>query len=185
LAVATAKRNQVWRNEITLWEDVTAKSPNNPRSWNNLGYAYLKYHEPYKALAPLLRSVELNPSHPDAWNNLGMALDQLGRYKGRFQRTSEMFANPKALESTVMTAWFGKVYNNAGLACEILGRYRQAAKYYQESIAMNPGFAEAYYNLGLLYLAAGNRPQAELQLQMLSFVNPGLAAQLQQQLTAR
>ena len=185
LAVATVRRNQVWQNEISLWSDVCAKSPNNPRPWNNLGYAYLKHNEPYQALGPLLRSVKLNPSHPDAWNNIGIALDQLGRYRGRFQRTTQTFSDPRSMNSKALTDWFGKAYNNAGLASEIMQRYPQAARYYQQAIAMNPGLGEAYYNLGLVYLAAGNRPQAELQLQMLSFVNPQLAAMLRQRLSAR
>jgi tetratricopeptide (TPR) repeat protein len=182
LAVATVRRNEVWRNEVTLWEDVTTKAPKNSRAWNNLGYAYLKHNEPYKSLAPLLKSIELNPSRPDAWNNIGMALDKMGRYKWRFQRTSETFNNQKIVKSEATTEWFSKVYNNAGLAYEILQKYPQAAVFYQGAIGMNPGLAEAYYNLGIIYVGAGNWPMAEAQLQMLSFINPNLAEMLRQQI---
>ncbi|WP_243688246.1 hypothetical protein [Geotalea toluenoxydans] len=36
LALLTFNRNRVWADEITLWEDVAAKSPNLSRPWNNL-----------------------------------------------------------------------------------------------------------------------------------------------------
>ena len=45
LAVATFRRNMVWADETTLWEDVAAKSPDKSRPWNNLAYAYLKIGE--------------------------------------------------------------------------------------------------------------------------------------------
>jgi protein O-mannosyl-transferase len=36
----TAFRNQVWRDEVTLWKDVAAKSPHKERSYSALFYAY-------------------------------------------------------------------------------------------------------------------------------------------------
>jgi len=40
LCVATWQRNQVWSSEISLWEDVTAKSPKLARAYEHLTYAY-------------------------------------------------------------------------------------------------------------------------------------------------
>lgn len=39
LAAGTWTRNRVYQTEISFWQDVTAKSPHNPRAWNNLGMA--------------------------------------------------------------------------------------------------------------------------------------------------
>jgi len=36
-ATLVSKRNQVWQTDLTLWEDVTQKSPRKPRGWVNLG----------------------------------------------------------------------------------------------------------------------------------------------------
>jgi hypothetical protein len=40
--VATYQRNQVWQSEITLWEDVTKKSPRKARPYDELGLAYAR-----------------------------------------------------------------------------------------------------------------------------------------------
>ncbi len=42
LASLTVLRNQVYANEISLWEDTAQKSPHKARVHNNLGYAYLQ-----------------------------------------------------------------------------------------------------------------------------------------------
>ncbi len=36
-ATLVSKRNEVWLNDLTLWEDATQKSPRKPRGWVNLG----------------------------------------------------------------------------------------------------------------------------------------------------
>jgi protein O-mannosyl-transferase len=179
LAVVTFKRNMVWATEVSLWEDVTRKSPGSSRSWNNLAYAYLRDRQPYKALPALVRSIELDGSHPDAWNNLGFALEQTGRYRGRFQKTVEMFENPQTTSGELVKEWYAKGYNNLGLAYEQQRNLKQAINYYEKSIGMNPAFSEAYYNLGLALLVSGNRQGAAVQAQILALLNPPLARRLQ------
>ena len=39
LGVATAARNEVWRDDGALWRDAVAKAPANPRAWLNAGHA--------------------------------------------------------------------------------------------------------------------------------------------------
>jgi hypothetical protein len=155
--VATVKRNQVWSDEITLWEDVTSKSPNLSRPWNNLGYAYLKRKEPAKAIPALVRSISLDPGHPDAWNNVGLALTQLGSYLGRFDRTVEMFRDLSATGAEAQSLWFAKAHNNVGLAYDYLGRPRDAIASFRKSLDMDPDYAPAHYNMGLACIATGDQ----------------------------
>ncbi len=154
---ATIKRNQVWRDEVTLWEDVTSKSPNLSRPWNNLGYAYLKRKEPAKALPALVRSLSLNAGFPDAWNNVGLALTQLGSYLGRFDRTVEMFGNLSSVNAEAQTIWFAKAYNNLGLAYDYLGRPADAITNFRKSLDMDADYAAAHYNMGMACLSTGNQ----------------------------
>jgi protein O-mannosyl-transferase len=66
----TVTRNNVYRNEITFWEDVVKKSPNKPRALNNLGYAYAiasRYGEAEKAYQQALK---LDPDYEPARANL-------------------------------------------------------------------------------------------------------------------
>jgi protein O-mannosyl-transferase len=70
LCFLTIERNHAYKNEITLWEDTAKKSPNKPRAFNNLGYAYAlaaRYEEAEKAYQ---RALKLNPDYEPAQSNL-------------------------------------------------------------------------------------------------------------------
>ena len=178
LTVATFRRNMVWADEVTLWEDVAAKSPDKSRPWNNLAYAYLKKHQPKKAIPALIRSIDISPGHPDAWNNIGIALTQLGSYTDRYSPTYEMFDLGAAINSTYQNEWFALGYNNLGLAYDSLGQIPESIDNFGKAIAMNPRLAVAYYNLGLAYVAMKDRQKATGQYEMLRTLNPPLAEQL-------
>lgn len=61
LAWLTHARNQVYRDEITFWRDVTAKSPANSRAYNNLGYALANSGQPAAALTAYDQALHLAP----------------------------------------------------------------------------------------------------------------------------
>jgi hypothetical protein len=70
LGAATHHRNRVYANEIFFWEDVTRKSPENGRAFNNLGYAYAQASRSDDAEAALRRAVLLDPHDVRATVNL-------------------------------------------------------------------------------------------------------------------
>lgn len=184
-AGATWKRNLAWRTEVTLWQDATAKKPNNSRAWNNLGGAYIKEKAADKALQALVRAIELDPSKAAAWNNLGIAIDLKGVYRDRFNKTKEMFSSPESVEYKRMSKWLGDVYNNLGLAYEILGNYPKAVENYRNAVGYNPALGLAYYNLGLVSAAKGNYDMYMEQQQVLWMVDPPLAERLQLRVNGR
>ncbi|HOV86841.1 MAG TPA: hypothetical protein PLM79_10795 [Syntrophobacteraceae bacterium] len=71
LSAATYARNEVWRDEVTLWEDVVSKSPNKDRPHNTLGSLYLNRDRPDLAYRELCRTLEINPDYWAAHVNLG------------------------------------------------------------------------------------------------------------------
>ena len=177
LAAVTHARNEVWRSPITLWRDATAKAPLSSRAWNNLAYAYLREKRPGEALPALIRSMELNPGPPDVWNNIGVALEQLGRFKGRFKRNFNMFRTPEDMLKG-QSEWFANAYNNLGLAYEYLRQPAAAIQAYNTAFTYSPDFPAARFNLGLSALMLGNRPLAEEQYERLTLLDPTFAAQL-------
>jgi tetratricopeptide (TPR) repeat protein len=177
LAVTTFIRNEVWRTPVSLWQDATVKAPTSSRSWNNLAYAYLREKNPAAALPALIRAIELNPGPPDAWNNVGIALEQLGRYQGRFQRDYNLFRSAADLMKS-QTAWFANAYNNLGLAYEYLQQPAAALQSYQKALSFRADFPQAHFNLGLTALMLNNRPLAEAQYQQLLPLDPDFAAEL-------
>lgn len=66
----TVMRNQVYRSEITLWEDTVRKSPAKPRAWNNLGYAYFLAGRETEARAAYRAALLLQPDYPLSRANL-------------------------------------------------------------------------------------------------------------------
>ncbi len=65
----TVGRNRVYRDEITFWQDVVTKSPQNARAFNNLGYAYQLSGRHDEARTAYRRALALAPSLPQArWN---------------------------------------------------------------------------------------------------------------------
>jgi len=179
LAAVAWKRNLVWKSEVALWEDATSKSPNSARGWNNLAGAYIIQKEAQKALKAAIRSIELDPSKADAWNNLGIALDLFGVYNDRFNRTSEMFLDPRAVEDKVVKEWLGDVNNNLGLAYEISGNFSKALENYRNATGYNPALGLAYYNIGILSTKMGDFPKYAEQQQILLMIDPSLAGRLQ------
>jgi hypothetical protein len=185
LAGVAWKRNLVWKTEVTLWEDATAKKPLNSRAWNNLGGAYIKEKSADKALQALVRAIELDPSKAAAWNNLGIAIDLKGVYRDRFNKTKEMFSAPQAVEDETVSRWLGDANNNLGLAYEILGNLPKAAENYRNAAGYNPALGLAYYNLGLVSAAMGNAANYAEQQQILLLVDPILAERLRQRVGGR
>jgi len=179
LLATTWKRNLVWADEVTLWEDAVSKNPYSSRAWNNLGGVLITRKDGDKALRALIRSVELDPSRADAMNNIGIALDLMGAYRDRFNRTKEMFRDPLAVQGETVNRWLGDVYNNLGLAYELTGNLPKAAENYRNAIGYYPALGIAYFNLGIVSVAMGDYGKYAEQLQILMMFNPPLAERLQ------
>jgi len=76
LACLTILRNQVYVNEITLWEDTVKQSPHKARVHNNLGYAYMLAHRNEDARREFTAALQFDPLYYKARNNLGKLNNQ-------------------------------------------------------------------------------------------------------------
>lgn len=73
--LATHLRNDVYRDEVTFWRDVAARSPNNARAFNNLGMALAGACDLRRAEDAWLRALELDPGHVRTAVNLRLLRD--------------------------------------------------------------------------------------------------------------
>ena len=70
LIAVTIARNEVYRSEISLWEDTVSKSRNKARAYNNLGYAYSLAGRDDEAGNAYREALRLDPDYGKATNNL-------------------------------------------------------------------------------------------------------------------
>ena len=82
-------RNQVWRDDLSLWRDVTIKSPANGRGHMNYGLALMSRGDLDGALAAFTRALAYTPSYSLLEINLGIvngALHRDAEAERHFQR---------------------------------------------------------------------------------------------------
>lgn len=145
--ILTLERDKVWHNNLTLWEDTIAKSPQTFRTHFNLGSALTDKGEYDRAISEFEKSIKLNPKDHESYTSLGAAYYR----KGDMEKAKEMFI--KAIE---MASNSHRAHNNLGNVYTVEGKTDLALKEYQEAIKIKPDFAEAYYNMGNAYKDSGD-----------------------------
>jgi Flp pilus assembly protein TadD len=78
-AVCSIARSGIYKDEITLYTDIVAKSPAKARPHNNLGENLKKVGRVAEAQVHLERALALQPAYPDALNNLATIYSTIGR----------------------------------------------------------------------------------------------------------
>ncbi len=166
-AVGTYQRNQVWRTDLGLWRDNVAKSPNEPRSYVNLGRAYKERDLADKAMDNYQRARQLsNPNdqvYVIALNNIG----ELLLMQNRLQEAAAVF-------ETAVNAYpgYADAHINLGVALMRLGQADEAIDVYNRILAINPDLEKAYNNLGNAWFSKGDVSRAVHAFEQALEVNP-------------
>lgn len=149
---ASYKRNNVWKDSVSLWEDVVSKSPASSKSYNNLGLAYyVEKKLPEEAIRAYRIAVKLKPDNAEAYNNIGQIYYDSGLID-------------KALEEYRMALKFkpdiAMTHNNIGLIYHRQGLLDDAVKEFMAALRQWPANADVHYNLGLVYARKGYLDEA-------------------------
>ncbi|MBZ0167111.1 MAG: tetratricopeptide repeat protein [Candidatus Omnitrophica bacterium] len=137
LAVLTYQRNFVWADDIAMWRDVIAKSPEKSRPYMNLGIAYIERQQWQQAIAYLDTAIEKYERNHAAYSNRGMAYFAMGRPDlsiRDFDRALEI--KPDYQEALI----------NRGNYYSYVKNYPAAIADYDAVIARNPQAVEAIHN---------------------------------------
>lgn len=166
----TFRRNLIWLDPITLWEDNVVKAEGKARLHGNLGKAYLdiaqRYHRedkpkdasPYfeKAKKEFKEVIKLDPTFTSAYNNLAViCIDQKKDYDEaiRYLQTSlKMFPDYPA------------GYSNLGVIFLNTHQIQPAIKNFLMVLELDPKNLLAHYNLAACYLNLNKPEQAEKYL---------------------
>jgi tetratricopeptide (TPR) repeat protein len=146
LSYASYARNSVWKNKITLWEDVVSKSPRKARGHNNLGEAYLSNGFTDKAIAHLQIALRLKPEFAVAHINLANAYFHKGLTDSALNHyTIAIRLRPGN----------AKAYNNIGIVFGSIGLNDKAIEHLQTALRLKPDYVDAHYNIGVAYFDKG------------------------------
>jgi tetratricopeptide (TPR) repeat protein len=88
-AFGAHERNEIWRNDVTLWKDVTEKSPGNPRGLMNYGLALMAKADYKGAEDYFQRALKIWPDYAYLHINMGV----LKGATGHPQEAEQYFLN--------------------------------------------------------------------------------------------
>ncbi len=151
LGVGTARRNRVYRTELSLWGDTVAKRPDNPFALYGLGVVLAREGRAAEAMQDYARALQFRPGYADARQNLGNLLFQAGR-------VSEALAQFQA--AIQLRPGSAPLRNNYGNALAAEGRSAEAVGQLEEALRLQPDYPEAAYNLGNALAGNGRLEEA-------------------------
>jgi len=140
LGTVAFHRNYVYSDARTLWSDVVAKRPNNPRGLYNLGVTEYESKRYEAAMRLFLRAIELLPTYAAAYNDAGLAMEKLGKTDlamAYYRRALEL--DPKHAEAHVN---LGKLLRSSDPA--------KAIDHFRLALQFKPHYSEAHNNLGAM-----------------------------------
>lgn len=151
LSMAAYQRNEVWRDEVTLWSDVVRKNPDNYRGWTNIGYAFKQRGDLNAAIANYDMALKLKPDYHYALSNKGVVMGSLGKH----DEAVSLFE--KALQNKPDYSF---ALNNLGVALVGKGQTEDATAYFLKALAIQPNYFDARVNLGNALFSKGKYEQS-------------------------
>ncbi len=150
-ALMSFHRNQIWANELLVWENGVQNSPNKARVNANLGRVYGSMGRYDESIQYLSRSIALKPDNI-TYENRGIIYGQMGRMHEALEDMDKSIAmDPGYLSTYVKRSW---IYQSLHL-------YSQAFADLDYVISQQPYFVDAYVERGILWMAL-NQPQKAL-----------------------
>lgn len=141
-SVLTYQRNEVWKDEFTLWGDTVQKSPHKARGYINLALAYSREGNIAQAIFDYNMAIKADPKYADAYYNRGLEYYRQGRLSQAF------FDFNKVIEINPGNA---DAYNNRGLVYYGQNNYLQAISDYDKALGINPNYIAVYNNRAVAY----------------------------------
>jgi tetratricopeptide (TPR) repeat protein len=142
-SVKTYARCGIWKNDMTLWNDVISQYQIIERAYNNRGVIFKEEKRNDEALNDFNKAIELKPDLTEAYYNRG----NLFANENRDDEALNDFN--KAIE---LKPGYADAHNNRGLIFMNKKRDDEALNDFNKAIEMKPNYAEAYYNRGILLM---------------------------------
>lgn len=151
-AFSAFQRTKVWENDLTLWDDVIEKYP------NQIAGAHMSRGKYYKdngqidlAFEDFNKSIELDDTNDQVFNNRGNIY---------FSRNQDDKALPDYNRAIELDPNVARYYDNRGALYARQGNFEAAIPDIKKAIELDPEFSNAYKNLAVCYSSLGNAPEA-------------------------
>jgi len=154
--VMTVSRNNIWRDEFTLWYTSSQSPLCSFTTYNNLGTQYNKKGYPDTALKcykkALQKAQEVGfTQYATVYYNAGNA------YEKKNLPNEAVAAYKKAVQ---LKPDYQQAHNNLGKVYFTLSQYDDALAEYNNALKIDPDFPYAYNNMGVLYNKLGKQDDA-------------------------
>ncbi len=193
----TYTRCEVWKNGMTLWNDVISQYQNIPLAYNSRGVLFDGENKFREAISDFTKAIELNPNYDKAYNNRGNLLmksnrpedairdynhsivlkpDYYGSYKNRGNNYMSRNKPDSALadysRAISLNPDDAETYFYRGNALRSSNRNEEALNDYQKAIQLRPGYLEAYFTRGMLYMNEMKNEEALKDFNSALKINP-------------
>lgn len=163
LALTSAARNEVWKDEISLWEDVVSKSPGKVRARGSLGTAYQNAGLYDAAAREYEAAIRLNPRDAANYNNLGTIYHHLKKWDD----AARVYRDALRLEPGNI-----KAHYNLGMVLTEQGDFREAEHELHEATRLKPDYDQAHNSLGIVYAKMARNADALEEFGKAARLNP-------------
>ena len=135
------RRNEDYRDAVTVWRDATLKRPRNGRAHYNLGAALADRGRAEEAAAAYAAALQIDPGDVKAHLNQGVLLESLGR-------TEEAIVHYRA--AVRLRPDYAAAFHNLGFALARQDRPAEAVHCLRKALLLHPRFPEALQKLAWL-----------------------------------
>lgn len=142
--IATIKRNEIWKDDFTLKQDIVQKSPGKPRPKVNLGMEYFQQQDYDQALAYFREAAALNNQYFDALNNMATCF----LISEKWDSARIYFTRAIMADSTHSKAYYGR-----GVSLSRMQRWQEAIADFNQAIRMRNDYYEAYTKRATAYMS--------------------------------
>lgn len=162
-SVSTVRRNEVWKDELSLWKDSVSKSPEKFRPNYNAGEAYKKFGYSQTALGYYLKADSINGDSYGLCNNIGNIYSE----KKDFDSAEKYYLRALALNPE-----YPKALNNLANIYFKKGNMKKAEELYVYASEKDPGFIDPVLNLGHLYFISEHYDEAVIKYKRVLELDP-------------
>lgn len=199
LGVSTHERNEVWRDQLTMWNDVIEKNPYEPRPLINRGGVYARRGDWRNAFRDYDAALKLNPRSIEALTTRSGVLTQYAVFliATRPSEAEQQLADAIADCTAVLEILTprrradqrAKAHKNRAAARVLLARIQQSAlseaagltpgplttlalQDYSVALAIDPQNADCFFNRANLHRALRDYPEAIADYDQCLVVDP-------------